>query len=112
MALSSPIRLRTAFGRIFLSSVYLGLGMPLGMEAPILHLAACCASGLLALGVFLFPRHMHWDHLSTWILVGVTCGLAAAFQAPLAGITYAIEEFMAVGAMGLVRMFRMREGGP
>ena len=76
----------------FLSQIYLGLGNPLGMEAPILHVAACTASSLLGLFIKLFPRVMNWRHLSCWVLVGVTAGLASAFQAPLAGITYAIEE--------------------
>ncbi|CAD7972508.1 unnamed protein product [Amoebophrya sp. A25] len=101
MAIASPIQLRIAFARIFLSGIYIGMGNPLGMEAPILHICAVCASASLGLFMQYFGHFMRWEDLATWVLVGITSGLAAAFEAPLAGITYAVEEVMMMRKIGL-----------
>ena len=97
MAVGAPIPFRTAITRIVLSSIYLGMGNPLGIEAPILHVTAATASTFVSNGSRLFPDYCQLEHLPTWVFVGVTGGLSAAFSAPMAGITYALEEFMVKG---------------
>ncbi|CAD7924042.1 unnamed protein product [Amoebophrya sp. A120] len=96
MAIGSPIALRIAFYRITVSSLYLGMGNPLGMEAPILHVCACVTSSVVGFAAVNFPKFATYEHLPTWVLVGIASGLSTAFDAPLAGITYAVEEVMAL----------------
>lgn len=101
MAVKAPVPLFVGVGRIILSSIYLGMGNPLGTEAPTLHVTASVASTFLRVGSKLVPEDFRLEHLPTWVLVGMTAGLAAAFVAPLAGMLYAVEEFMNIRRIGL-----------
>ncbi len=64
-------------------------GASTGREGPTVHVAAC-----VFVGVMLLLRRwtgMHFDMRSA-IVAGGSAGLAAAFNTPLAGVTFAIEE--------------------
>ncbi|MBI3296211.1 MAG: chloride channel protein [Deltaproteobacteria bacterium] len=65
----------------------LGAGS-LGREGPMVHLAACVfyVVGRSFRNLFPFIEHR------SWILAGGAAGVAAAFNAPLAGVVFVIEE--------------------
>lgn len=105
MAVSAPIPARVAFFRTILTSIYIAFGNPLGIEAAILHVSAAIASSLLRIAAQVLPEDFRSDHLPTWVLVGMTTGLSAAFGAPLAGMIYAIEEYMNIRKIGLSTVF-------
>lgn len=79
---------RTAVAKICGSLMVVLAGGAVGREGPSLHISASI--------FFLFHRalnkiHRTPDHKS-WIIGGAAAGLAAAFNTPLGGIVYAIEE--------------------
>lgn len=64
-------------------------GASTGREGPTVHIAAC-----IFIGILLFFRRMtglEFD-LRSAVVAGGAAGLAAAFNTPLAGVTFAIEE--------------------
>ncbi len=81
------LSLRIAFGKILLTLLGLLCGASIGREGPTVHIGA---SIMYAAGQFArFPRH-YLDH--GLIVAGGAAGIAAAFNTPLAGIVFAIEE--------------------
>lgn len=79
---------RTAIAKVLGSLMVVLAGGAVGREGPSLHISACI--------FYLFHRalnkiHKTADHKS-WIIGGAAAGLAAAFNTPLGGIVYAIEE--------------------
>ncbi|CAD7955558.1 unnamed protein product [Amoebophrya sp. A25] len=95
IALGSFVPLHVGIARFCLSAVYLGLGNPLGAEAPTLHI---CAAVSCSLYYFCQTRPAVADYFppenrTTMVIVGCTCGLAAAFAAPIGSVLYAMEEF-------------------
>ncbi|MBI4403468.1 MAG: chloride channel protein [Deltaproteobacteria bacterium] len=74
---------------VMISSLFCMLGAgALGREGPMVHMAAC---------IFYFVGrqfHRFWpqeEHRS-WIIAGGAAGIAAAFNAPLAGVVFVLEE--------------------
>jgi len=69
--------------------IVLGLacGASIGREGPTVHIAAAISYSLTRFGSF--PYHIRSRGM---ILVGAAAGLSAAFNTPLAGIVFAIEE--------------------
>jgi len=87
----SVLSLRIAFGKILLTLLGLFSGASIGREGPTVHVGA---SMLMALGRFTkFPRRYIEHGL---ILAGGAAGIAAAFNTPIAGIIFAIEEMARV----------------
>jgi len=80
------IRLRDAVGKFVIATLQIGSGGSLGREGPTVHICAGAASALARL-VSLPPRYMR--RLTP---VGVAAGIAAAFNAPIAAVTFTIEE--------------------
>lgn len=81
------LSLRIAFGKIFLTLLGLFSGASIGREGPTVQIGA---SIMHSLGRFAhFPRH---DLEKGLVLAGGAAGVAAAFNTPLAGIVFAIEE--------------------
>jgi CIC family chloride channel protein len=80
------VRLRDALGKFFISAVQIGSGASLGREGPTVHICAGAANTLGRL-TSLPPRNMR--RLTP---VGVAAGIAAAFNAPIAAVTFTIEE--------------------
>lgn len=66
----------------------LGSGLPLGREGPTVQVGACIAHFFNQLGLTgqKLSRHM--------VAAGAGAGLAAAFNAPLAGILFVVEELV------------------
>lgn len=89
---SSEIRnqvlsLRVAAGKIILTIMGLFCGASVGREGPTVQIGASIMHSLGSLARF--PRH---DLEKGLILAGGAAGVAAAFNTPLAGIVFAIEE--------------------
>ncbi len=81
------LSLRIAVGKVLLTLTGLAVGASIGREGPSVHIGA---SIMYSLGrVARFPAHYLERGL---ILAGGAAGIAAAFNTPLAGIVFAIEE--------------------
>jgi len=78
---------RVAFGKMLLLVLALGLGPTIGREGPSVHVGACFM--YLSRRFADFPQHLVDRGL---ILAGGAAGIAAAFNAPFAGIMFAFEE--------------------
>jgi CIC family chloride channel protein len=89
VAYASPdgaIRLRDAVGKLVVSSLQIGAGASLGREGPTVQICSGVASALGRLAR-LSPRNRR-----RLIPVGAAAGIAAAFNAPIAAVTFTIEE--------------------
>jgi H+/Cl- antiporter ClcA len=84
---SRLLSLRIAFGKVSLSLLGLLSGASIGREGPMVHIGASIMYGL---GQYAhFPRH----YLDRGLIVaGGAAGIAAAFNTPLAGVVFVIEE--------------------
>jgi H+/Cl- antiporter ClcA len=93
------LRMRVVLGRIVLAAAALFCGASIGREGPTVHVGAALTQA--------FARWMpHADlrpRRHALILAGGAAGVAAAFNTPLAGIVFAIEE--------LSRSFEERASG-
>lgn len=97
-ARSALLSLRVAFGKIVLTLIGLLSGASVGREGPTVQVGA---SIMHALGrISRFPRRELDRGL---ILAGSAAGVAAAFNTPLAGVVFAIEE--------MSRSFEQRTSG-
>lgn len=88
----SPIRgqvlsLRVATGKILLTIAGFFVGASVGREGPTIQIGASIMHNMGKLARF--PKH---DLEKGLILAGAAAGVAAAFNTPLAGIVFAIEE--------------------
>lgn len=80
------VRLRDAIGKLLVASLQIGSGASLGREGPTVQICAGLASSLGRLGR-LTPTNRR-----RLIPVGAAAGIAAAFNAPIAAVTFTIEE--------------------
>lgn len=82
------IRLRDGVAKFLLCTLQLGSGASLGREGPTVHMCAALAS---ALGRWfaLSPRSVR-----RLLPVGAAAGVAAAFNAPIAAVTFTVEEIV------------------
>ena len=84
---TAVLSLRIAVGKILLTLLGLLCGASIGREGPTVHIGAAI---MFSLGNFArFPHHYMDKGL---ILAGGAAGIAAAFNTPLAGILFAVEE--------------------
>ncbi|MFN7854126.1 MAG: chloride channel protein, partial [Dolichospermum sp.] len=85
-----PIKLswRVAFVKLISSIIALGSGLTLGRQGPTVQVGAGLAAGMSRL----VPTSP--DHRRQMIAAGAGAGLAAAFNAPLAGVLFIIEELL------------------
>jgi len=81
------LSLRVAVGKMALTLVALGAGASIGREGPTVHVGAGLMLWLGRTFGYTDPRA-----LSRFILAGGGAGIAAAFNTPLAGVVFAIEE--------------------
>jgi len=81
------LSLRVALGKLILMTLGLFSGATIGREGPSVHVAACCL--YLSRRFAPYPAHLVERGL---ILAGGAAGIAAAFNAPIAGIVFAFEE--------------------
>lgn len=82
------LNLRVAVVKLVTSILAMSAGMTLGRQGPTVHIGAALAAQL-----------SHWvptspDHRRQMIAAGAAAGLAAGFNAPLAGILFVIEELL------------------
>jgi chloride channel protein, CIC family len=82
------ITLRTAIGKFFCTSITLAVGIPLGREGPAVQVGGGIAS-VLGRRLKLRP-----EKVKALIPVGAAAAIAAAFNTPLAGVLFALEEVM------------------
>ncbi len=86
-AIDIVLSLRIAVGKVVLTLLGLACGASIGREGPTVQVGAAV---MHALGrAFRLPRH---DLRRGLVLAGGAAGVAAAFNTPLAGIVFAIEE--------------------
>ena len=81
--LSLPI----SVGKMILTLLAMAVGASIGREGPTVHVGAGLFYSLGRRFGFTDPKAA-----SRFILAGGACGIAAAFNAPLAGVVFAIEE--------------------
>ena len=80
------VPLRDAVGKFIVGSLQIGSGASLGREGPTVHICAAVAN--------LFARYVPLSPQSRRRLlpVGAAAGIAAAFNAPMAAVTFTLEE--------------------
>ncbi len=82
------IRARTVIGKFLCSSISLSSGIALGREGPTVHVGAGVAS-VLGQRLGLGPRH-----IQALVPVGTSAAVAAAFNTPIAGVLFTLEEIL------------------
>lgn len=82
------IRTRTVVGKFLCSSISLSSGIALGREGPTVHVGAGVAS-VLGQKLGLEPRH-----IQALVPVGTSAAVAAAFNTPIAGVLFTLEEIL------------------
>jgi len=83
-----PLNLRIALVKLVSATLVLAAGMPLGREGPTVQIGAALASQLSRW----FPTSP--DHRRQILAAGAGAGLAAAFDAPIAGVLFVVEELL------------------
>ncbi len=82
------VRFRDAFGKFWIASLQIGSGASLGREGPTVQICAG-ATSLLARATGIPAKSAR-----RLLPVGVAAGIAAAFNAPIAAVTFTIEEIV------------------
>ena len=82
------LRIRDSIGKFFIGVVQIGSGSSLGREGPTVQITSGVAKGLGKL-VGVSPQN-----LKLLLPVGAAAGIAAAFNAPIAAVTFTIEEIV------------------
>jgi CIC family chloride channel protein len=82
------ITVRTVIGKFFCTSITLASGIPLGREGPAVQVGGGIAS-VLGRSLGLRP-----EKVKALLPVGAAAAIAAAFNTPLAGVLFALEEVM------------------
>ncbi len=85
---SGVVSVRETLGKFVLCAFQIGSGASLGLEGPTVQICAGVSS-MLARGARLSPQ-FHRRMAS----VGMAAGIAAAFNAPIAAITFTLEELI------------------
>ncbi len=77
-------------GVVVVISSLLGVlgGGSLGREGPVVHIAAC----LFYCVGHLFQKIRPYEEHRSWLIAGGAAGISAAFNAPLAGVVFVLEE--------------------
>jgi len=83
----AALSMRIAIGKILLLTIALFIGVTVGREGPSVHVAACFL--FFAARYATFSPHLMERGI---ILSGGAAGIAAAFNAPIAGTVFAFEE--------------------
>jgi CIC family chloride channel protein len=82
------ISLRETIGKFVLCAIQIGSGASLGLEGPTVQICAGVSS-MLARGARLSPLNCR-----RMASVGMAAGIAAAFNAPIAAVTFTLEELV------------------
>jgi CIC family chloride channel protein len=89
------IRKRVAAAKIFASAVTIGSGGSVGREGPMVQIGASIGSSVGQ--IFKIPR----VHMKTMVGCGAAAGIAATFNAPIAGVLFALE--IIIGDFGVMQ---------
>ena len=79
------IRPRVVLAKLLASSVYIGAGGSVGREGPVIQIGSAIGS---AVGQFL---RVNPQRTKTFVACGAASGIAAAFNAPVAGALFSVE---------------------
>jgi len=82
------LRLRDSLGKFVIGAVQIGTGSSLGREGPTVQICSGVAKGIGRLG------GISIQNLKLLLPVGSAAGIAAAFNAPIAAVTFTIEEIV------------------
>lgn len=82
------LRFRDSVGKFFIGAVQIGTGSSLGREGPTVQICSGVAKGLGKL------VGISAQNLKLLLPVGAAAGIAAAFNAPIAAVTFTIEEIV------------------
>lgn len=82
------LRFRDSIGKFAVGAIQIGSGSSLGREGPTVQICAGVATGLARLAGVSKPN------TKRMIPVGAAAGIAAAFNAPIAAVTFTIEEIV------------------
>lgn len=88
IAKSMKLRARDSLAKFFIGTVQIGTGSSLGREGPTVQI---CAGVAKAMGRF---AGVSARNIKLLLPVGVAAGIAAAFNAPIAAVTFTIEEIV------------------
>ncbi|MEO5329696.1 MAG: chloride channel protein [Magnetococcus sp. THC-1_WYH] len=80
---------RDTLGKMLSCSLSIGCGSSVGREGPVVHLGATLASWFGSL----MPSFS--NHMRTIVGCGAAAGIAASFNAPIAGVMFALEVILA-----------------
>lgn len=86
--ISTNLSWRVAFVKLVTAIITIGSGLTLGRQGPTVQVGAGLAAGMSRL----VPTSP--DHRRQMIAAGAGAGLAAAFNAPIAGVLFIIEELL------------------
>lgn len=82
------IRPRVVMAKLFAASIYIGAGGSVGREGPIIQIGSSIGS---AVGQFL---QVNAQRMKTFVACGAAGGIAAAFNAPIAGALFSVEVIL------------------
>jgi CIC family chloride channel protein len=82
------LRLRDSVGKFVIGMIQIGTGSSLGREGPTVQICSGVAKGIGKLG------GVSAQNLKLLLPVGSAAGIAAAFNAPIAAVTFTIEEIV------------------
>jgi CIC family chloride channel protein len=82
------VRPRIAVAKSVASALTIGSGGSAGTEGPIVQIGAAIGSSVGQL------LHLHRRHMNIVVACGVSAGIAAIFNAPIAGVLFALEIFL------------------
>lgn len=82
------LRLRDSVGKFVIGALQIGTGSSLGREGPTVQICSGVAKGMGKLG------GVSPQNLKLLLPVGAAAGIAAAFNAPIAAVTFTIEEIV------------------
>lgn len=85
---SGYVSLKETIGKFVLCVLQLGVGASLGVEGPTVHICAGVSNLLARFGRF-SPKNCR-----RMTSVGMAAGIAAAFNAPIAAVTFTLEELI------------------
>jgi len=82
------IRPRVVFAKLFASAIYIASGGSVGREGPVIQIGSAVGS---TIGQFL---RVNAQRMRTFVACGAASGIAAAFNAPIAGALFASEVIL------------------
>jgi len=85
---SSFITLKHTYAHVVTSSITIGLGGSVGLEAPIVATGSAVGSNIARLG------DLNYQERTLMIACGAAAGISAVFNAPIAGVIFAVEVLL------------------